>query len=76
MKRERGNASVQHNKSEIVDVAVDGIAQEEPLHGRRKCINLVEDGGQIHQQHGKNIVQVGDIPKEYKKRNVQRLGLY
>ena len=65
---QRGDAAFQYNNPEVFDVAVDGIAQEKPLHGRRKCINLVEDGGQIHQQHGKNIVQVGDIPKEYKKR--------
>lgn len=58
------NSPLQNHDTEILDVAVHGITQKQTLNSVRKGLHLVKNRRQIHQQHGKHIIQIGDVLEE------------
>ena len=63
-----GNAAVNYNETEILYIAENWIAQEQTLDDGRKTVDLVKNRGHVHEQQGKDIVQICDIPKEHEQR--------
>ena len=66
MKRQRRQMAVQHDDAEILNIAINGVEQEDPLNGRGIAIHRIEDRGHIHQQQRKNIIQIAGVPEENK----------
>lgn len=62
------NCRLNDNFPEIADKKVDWVHQKCTLHRIAVLINCVENGGHIHEQHGKHRPQILDVPKKYKKR--------
>lgn len=61
------NVSVNHNDTEILDIAEYWIAQEQALNHRRVTVDLIKYCGHIHEQQGKDIIQIPGVPKENKQ---------
>ena len=55
-----GNAAVNYNETEILYIAENWIAQEQTLDDGRKTVDLVKNRGHVHEQQGKDIVQICD----------------
>lgn len=68
MERRRGNRSLQHDQTHILDRAVHRVNQEQPLDRRRVAVHRVEDRRHVHQQHREHVVQVRNIPEEHEQR--------
>lgn len=60
-----GNGPLQHDFSEVADIDIDRIQQEQLLPELRKAVDAVKNRGHIHEQQGKNAVQVLDVPEKY-----------
>lgn len=67
MESQRGNFPIQHNHSEIPDIAVDRIQQEELLYLRREGLHRIECSRHIHQKQREDIIQISNIPEEHKQ---------
>ena len=61
----RRNNSVYHDHSEILDVAVNRVKQEDLLHFCRKTINGIEDRREVSEQHREDTIEIAGIPEEY-----------
>lgn len=59
---------LQHNHAHILDHAVHGIDEEQPLHLCGIRFHRIEDGGHVHQKHREHVVEVLNIAEK----NVQR----
>ena len=56
---------VQHNGTDVGDVGEHGVHIEQVLHGGAEGVHRVEDGGQVHEQQGENIVEILDILEDH-----------
>ena len=56
------------NLSEIADKQIDRVEQEQALHVVAVAVNGIENGGHVHQQHGKYRPQILDIPEKDEQR--------
>lgn len=64
MKPGWGNAPVNDDLPEVADKEVDRIDVKQLLAQRRETVDGVEDGRQVHEQHGEHVIQVLDVPEE------------
>ena len=64
VERERGNNSLKNDGTPIFDVGEYGVEQEQPLNGRAKVIDRIENCGKIVEEGEKDAVQVLDVAEE------------
>ena len=67
MEPARGDHPVDDNLPEIADEQVHRIEEKEVLSLGAELIHRVEDGGEVHEQHGKHVVEVLGVPEEDKE---------
>lgn len=60
-------AAVNHHCTEVFDISIYWVAQEQLLHGGAELVYLIKDCRKICEQGEKYIVQVLDIPKKHIK---------
>ena len=63
-----GNGPLQHDFPEVADIDIDRIQQEQLPPELWKAVDAVKNCGHIHEQQGKNAVQVLDVPEKYVQR--------
>lgn len=59
-----GDHAVDDDFAEVADVDVHRVHIEQILDLQRIGVDVVEDGGQVHQEHGEHAVEVFDVPEE------------
>ena len=62
-----GDDSINDDLAEIPDKQVHRVEEKEILGGLGVAVDVVEDGGHVHQQHGKHVVEVLGVPEEDKE---------
>ena len=65
---QRGDLAVQDDTAEILDVAVDRVAQKSRLHPGGKAVHGIENGRAVHQKQRKDVIQVIDVPEKDEQR--------
>lgn len=68
MEADGRNISIDHNDTEIFDIAVNRVAEEQPLSSRGKLIHGVKHSRKICQKGQKHIIEVAGVPEENKQR--------
>lgn len=67
VKSQSWNGSFNRNQTEVLDVAIDRIAEEHLLHCGREPVQRIEDSRQVHQEQREYIIQITDIPEKNKQ---------
>lgn len=61
------NLSIHYDGTEVADVDIHRVEVEEDAEFFRYDIDIVENGGHVHEHHGKDAVEVGHVPEKYEE---------
>ena len=64
MKLQRRNGCFNHYLAEVPNIQVDWIEQKQILSKLREAPDVIKDRRHIHQEHGKDAVQILNIPEK------------
>lgn len=62
-----GDDPINDDLAEIPDEQVHRIKEKEVLGALGVAVDIVEDGGHVHQQHSEHVVEVLSVPEEDKE---------
>lgn len=67
MEPHAGYGGLDDDFAEIPDEQVYRVEEKEVPGGLGVAVDVIEDGGHIHQQHGKHIIEVLGVPEKHKQ---------
>lgn len=67
MEPNAGNGGLNHYFAKIADKEIYRVQEKQITDRVAVAVNVIEDGGHIHEQHGKDVIEILYVPEEHEK---------